>query len=225
MVTGSDPRAFRALNSLKGGHMRRTLFKTHLPPSFRIYSSHGQHNWDTVTVLRSSHTRGKRKVHNRSFLTLPPHIESVSYPPIGNAKCISWKKQPMECQARSRPILQTITLPRSPTSLKLQLAPALGFSILLACLRSSPGCRGLTVTLRIPSPKLIFYACDINTAFFPDAEITEAFGITTFQQDVTKPFPQDLYGKFDLIHVSLLAVCLTVSSWESALDNYRRLLS
>ena len=73
--------------------------------------------------------------------------------------------------------------------------------------------------------KINLYACDIDDSFFPDADITEAFGITTFQQDLTKPFPSDLYGKFDLIHVSFLAICLTVSGWESALDNCRRLLS
>lgn len=75
------------------------------------------------------------------------------------------------------------------------------------------------------SPSLSLYACDINKDFFPDPSITEAFGVVTFQQDVTKDFPNDLYGQFDLVHISFLAICLTISGWETALNNCARLLS
>lgn len=74
-------------------------------------------------------------------------------------------------------------------------------------------------------PKVNLYACDINTGFFPEKSVTDRFGITTFQQDVTKPFHPSLHGKFDLIHVSYLAICLTRSGWDSALENYYQLLS
>ena len=85
--------------------------------------------------------------------------------------------------------------------------------------------RGGAGDTRNSGSKINLYACDIDDSFFPDADITEAFGITTFQQDLTKPFSLDLYGKFDLIHLSFLAICLTASGWEAALDNCWRLLS
>ncbi|KAJ7276814.1 hypothetical protein C8J57DRAFT_1310492 [Mycena rebaudengoi] len=68
------------------------------------------------------------------------------------------------------------------------------------------------------------YACDINTAFFPDSKVMEDMGITTFEQDVTNPFPEEYYGKFDLIHTSFLVICLTEDGWEAALANIAKLL-
>ena len=72
---------------------------------------------------------------------------------------------------------------------------------------------------------LRLYACDIDTKFFPDKAILDEVGITTFQQDVTKPFPSDLYGKFDVLHISFLVICLTTAGWEAALKNCYELLS
>ncbi|KAJ7171238.1 hypothetical protein C8R46DRAFT_1216815 [Mycena filopes] len=67
-------------------------------------------------------------------------------------------------------------------------------------------------------------ACDINTAFFPDPRLMHEMGITTFWQDVTQPFPEEFHGKFDLVHVAYLVLCLTEEGWLSALDNYRQIL-
>lgn len=50
-------------------------------------------------------------------------------------------------------------------------------------------------------------------------------GIQTFQQDVTKPFPEAMYGTFDLVHLSLVVLALTKEGWEKALENCRNLLS
>ncbi|KAJ7862575.1 hypothetical protein B0H13DRAFT_2648589 [Mycena leptocephala] len=41
------------------------------------------------------------------------------------------------------------------------------------------------------------YACDIDAGFFPPPSVTDALGIQTFHQDMTKPFPSEYEGKFD----------------------------
>ncbi|KAF8217586.1 hypothetical protein K438DRAFT_1557844, partial [Mycena galopus ATCC 62051] len=68
------------------------------------------------------------------------------------------------------------------------------------------------------------YACDINTGFFPETTLMEAKGITAFEQDVTKPFAEEYQGKFDLIHVACLVICLTEEGWVSALGNFAKIL-
>ncbi|KAJ7181527.1 hypothetical protein C8R43DRAFT_969459 [Mycena crocata] len=66
------------------------------------------------------------------------------------------------------------------------------------------------------------YVCDINTAFFP--EFINELGVTAFQQDVTKPFPQELQGTFDLVRASFLVGGLIPDGWKAALANYHTLL-
>ncbi|KAI9059889.1 hypothetical protein FKP32DRAFT_1679427 [Trametes sanguinea] len=61
------------------------------------------------------------------------------------------------------------------------------------------------------------FACDIETKFFPEKNITDGLGITTFQHDVTQPFPADLHNKFDLVRISFLFLCLTSDGWKNAL--------
>ncbi|KAJ7617097.1 S-adenosyl-L-methionine-dependent methyltransferase [Roridomyces roridus] len=68
------------------------------------------------------------------------------------------------------------------------------------------------------------YVCDINTSFFPEKAILAEFGITAFQQDVTKPFPEELRGTFDLVHASFLVGGLDADGWRAALANYHALL-
>ena len=69
------------------------------------------------------------------------------------------------------------------------------------------------------------YACDIETKFFPEKQVTDEAGITTFQQDITKSFAEDMLGRFDLVHASFLCVCLTKDGWRKALENCYKLLS
>lgn len=76
----------------------------------------------------------------------------------------------------------------------------------------------------VTSPIHLF-ATDIDTKFFPDKEFLDSFGIETFQHDVTKPFPPDMHGKFDLIHISFLLLCITEQGWKDALENCRQALS
>ena len=49
--------------------------------------------------------------------------------------------------------------------------------------------------------------------------------VSFFQQDVTKPFPDELLGTYDLVNVSLLCSALTSQGWKMALQNLRSLLS
>lgn len=77
---------------------------------------------------------------------------------------------------------------------------------------------------RNPNAPLQLFACDISTAKFPEKEIAESVGLKTFEQDVTKPFPYDLYGTFDLVHMTLLVYALTEDGWKKALQNCKDLL-
>ncbi|KAH9074935.1 S-adenosyl-L-methionine-dependent methyltransferase [Lactarius deliciosus] len=65
------------------------------------------------------------------------------------------------------------------------------------------------------------FACDISAAKFPQADKPDVDKITFFQHDVTKPFPDDMLGTFDLVHMAFVCWALTVQGWKSALQNLR----
>jgi SAM-dependent methyltransferase len=69
------------------------------------------------------------------------------------------------------------------------------------------------------------YACDITDAKFPPSRELEPLGITTFLHDVTTPFPQDLNGTFDLIHMRLLCSALSEQGWKKSLKHIHDALS
>lgn len=69
------------------------------------------------------------------------------------------------------------------------------------------------------------FACDISTAKFPQADKPDADKITFFQQDVTKPFPDEMLGTFDLVNMTYLGFALTEKGWKLALENLHDLLS
>ncbi|KAJ7077647.1 hypothetical protein B0H15DRAFT_805107 [Mycena belliarum] len=69
------------------------------------------------------------------------------------------------------------------------------------------------------------YTCDINLDILPPASVTDAEGIKTFAQDVTQPFAAEHHGKFDLVHMSFLTLCLTSEGWRAALENIHALLA
>lgn len=81
-----------------------------------------------------------------------------------------------------------------------------------------PGCKPVRESVRL-------FACDIDSKFMPGKDVTDPLGITTFSQDITKPFPEEFHGRFDLVHMSLLFLCLTETGWEDALHNCRQVLS
>ena len=69
------------------------------------------------------------------------------------------------------------------------------------------------------------FACDISTAKFPRNDEPGVKKITFFQHDVTKPFPDELLGTFDLINICFLGYALTAQGWKVALRNLYSLLS
>ncbi len=69
------------------------------------------------------------------------------------------------------------------------------------------------------------FACDISTAKFPQADKPDVDGINFFQHDVTKPFPDEMLGTFDLVNMACMCLALTVQGWKLALQNMRDLLS
>ena len=69
------------------------------------------------------------------------------------------------------------------------------------------------------------FACDISSEKFLQGNKPPAKQITFFQQDPTKPFPDELLGTFDLINLVFVSYALTSRGWEIALQNLHSLLS
>ena len=69
------------------------------------------------------------------------------------------------------------------------------------------------------------FACDISGEKFLQGKKPSVEQITFFQQDVTKPFPDELVGTFDLANLSLLSYALTLQGWKLTFQNMRSLLS
>ena len=63
------------------------------------------------------------------------------------------------------------------------------------------------------------YASDITLSKFPPQDVLQRARIKTFQQDLTKPFPEEMKGTFDLVHTSALIFALTEDGWKSMLKN------
>ncbi|KAF8234589.1 hypothetical protein L208DRAFT_1393802 [Tricholoma matsutake] len=68
------------------------------------------------------------------------------------------------------------------------------------------------------------YACDITNEKFPPSHELEPLGITTFVHDVTIPFPEDLNGTFDLVHMRLLCSALSEEGWKKSLKHIHAIL-
>lgn len=68
------------------------------------------------------------------------------------------------------------------------------------------------------------YACDIDLNKFPN-QATQEMGITSFQQDVTKAFPEHMQEKFDLVHMAAMCGVLSEEQWKSSMENLRYVLS
>ncbi|KAH9044009.1 hypothetical protein EDB84DRAFT_1638129 [Lactarius hengduanensis] len=63
------------------------------------------------------------------------------------------------------------------------------------------------------------FACDISAAKFPQADKPDVNKITFFRRDVTKPFPDEVLGTFDLVNMSCMCLALTVQGWKSVPQN------
>ena len=77
----------------------------------------------------------------------------------------------------------------------------------------------------VGAEKLDIYACDITLSKFPPAEIMDTAGIKTFVQDLTKPFPEEMHGTFDLVHMTYLVYALPEPAWKLVLKNIHDVLS
>jgi SAM-dependent methyltransferase len=69
------------------------------------------------------------------------------------------------------------------------------------------------------------FACDIDDTKFLQGNRLAAKHVSFFRQDITKPFPDELLGTFDLVNLLLLCCALTSQGWKMALQNLRSLLS
>ncbi|VDC01100.1 unnamed protein product [Peniophora sp. CBMAI 1063] len=69
------------------------------------------------------------------------------------------------------------------------------------------------------------YASDITLSKFPPEDVLQRARIRTLQQDLTKPFPDDMKGTFDLVHTAALVVALTEDDWNNMLKNVYDLLA
>lgn len=80
---------------------------------------------------------------------------------------------------------------------------------------------------RISSPynPVKLYACDLTAEKFPPKPIVDALGIQLFLHDVTKQFPKEMTGMFDLVNMKLLILALSKDGWLKALSNIREVLS
>lgn len=87
---------------------------------------------------------------------------------------------------------------------------------------SHPGIKE-RLSLTCPSPVRL-YACDLSSSQFPSSSILESRCITTFEHDITTPFPSKYEEYFDLVHMSMLVAALSETGWNKALENVRKLL-
>ena len=68
------------------------------------------------------------------------------------------------------------------------------------------------------------FACDISSEKFLQGINPPEKKVTFFQQDITKQFPDELRGTFDLVNLTLVSYALTSKGWETALQNLHSLL-
>jgi len=68
------------------------------------------------------------------------------------------------------------------------------------------------------------FACDVSREKILQGNKHPAKQIRFFQQDVTKPFPDELLGTFDLVNLAFVSYALTSQGWEMALQNLHSLL-
>ena len=78
---------------------------------------------------------------------------------------------------------------------------------------------------KIAAGKLRIFASDISLSLLPPEDVARQYGVELFQHDITKPFPEEMHEKFDLVRMSLVAFALTKDMWEVALKNILQVVS
>ncbi|OTB07252.1 hypothetical protein M426DRAFT_8979 [Hypoxylon sp. CI-4A] len=72
-------------------------------------------------------------------------------------------------------------------------------------------------------PDAILDGSDISSALFPpQSELPP--NVTLTEQDVKKPLPEELHGKYDLVHVRLIVAGMLPDEWSSVVKNLTKLL-
>ncbi|EKV09936.1 S-adenosyl-L-methionine-dependent methyltransferase [Penicillium digitatum] len=72
-------------------------------------------------------------------------------------------------------------------------------------------------------PDAILHGYDISTSLYPPAR-TLPKNVTLHLLDARKDVPVSLYGKYDIVHVRLIAAGLTASEWGRVIRNLAKLL-
>lgn len=66
-----------------------------------------------------------------------------------------------------------------------------------------------------------YHGFDISSQQFPKMQEIIQFSV----HDITKPFPEEHLGRFDLVHVRLLVAAIDESDYKSAIANIDAILS
>jgi SAM-dependent methyltransferase len=73
---------------------------------------------------------------------------------------------------------------------------------------------------QFPNRELELVGVDLGHTLFPSAEEQKASGITLYDHNITKPFPDAWKNSFDIIHQRLLVWGLQTAAWPIAVKNY-----
>lgn len=71
------------------------------------------------------------------------------------------------------------------------------------------------------STGLVLDGYDISGAMFPSSTLPN---ITLTELDIKKPVPQELHGKYDLVHVRMIVAGMLPNEWPAAVANVAQLL-
>ncbi|KAI1773802.1 S-adenosyl-L-methionine-dependent methyltransferase [Hypoxylon cercidicola] len=64
---------------------------------------------------------------------------------------------------------------------------------------------------------------DISSSLYPP-QSTLPPNVSLAELDMKQPFPEDMHGKYDLVHARMLVAAMRPSDWETAVRNLARLL-
>ncbi|KAI0141908.1 hypothetical protein GGR57DRAFT_395921 [Xylariaceae sp. FL1272] len=73
------------------------------------------------------------------------------------------------------------------------------------------------------SPDAVLEGYDISSAQFPPKDVLPA-NITLGERDVKKPFPEDMQGQYDVVHLRMLVAAMDPDDWEGAVNNVIQLI-
>lgn len=81
--------------------------------------------------------------------------------------------------------------------------------------------RDLKKSLDTPQVDRYYHGFDISSEQFPENPGAIQYSV----HDLTVPFPQEHWGRYDLVHVRLLVAALEESDYKAAIANISRILS